>query len=74
MTTKERRISMEALEYLKKRNEMIRANAIDGYEIRRMEIDCPEAAAKFVEAYKDGIREKKGSVTHDKLRRTVIDQ
>ena len=43
---------MEALEYLKKRNEMIRANAIDGYEIRRMEIDCPEAAAKFVGAYK----------------------
>lgn len=64
MTAKERRTSMEALEYLKKRNEMIRTNAIDGYEIRRMEIDCPEAAAKFVEAYKPKKGRKKDGKIH----------
>ena len=63
---------MEALEYLKKRNEMIRANAIDGYEIRRMEIDFPEAAAKFVETYKPkkGRNTKNGKESVTNARRT----
>ena len=44
---------MDALEYLKIRNKMIINDKIDGFQIRRIEIDMPEQAVKIIEAEKE---------------------
>jgi len=44
---------IDALEYLKIRNRMISNDKIDGFQIRRIEIDMPEQAVKIIEAEKE---------------------